>query len=231
MVMRAAADKATNPQAGFAVGLAIGGAVLIVAQLVLPSFFVSFVQVLGMALIWAVIGAFCSIVLGVLGPERALAGSVALLTTVALFGIGKLLFPSSLWGLIVLCVLAGLSLGVAASRWGGVPTKKIVLTGLLLTLAAASLPAIWSQDQKLDSRMVVVGLDAGTWTILKELFERGDLPHIQEMVATGVSGTLLSEDPTMSPRVWTSIASGKRPIKHGVEDFCSASKRSLPPHA
>ncbi len=68
-------------------------------------------------------------------------------------------------------------------------------------------------------RLFVFGLDAGTWTILDELIAHDQLPNLRRIRDEGTSGILKSEVESASPRVWTTIATGKHPEKHGVLDF------------
>jgi hypothetical protein len=68
------------------------------------------------------------------------------------------------------------------------------------------------------------GIDGATWRIIDPLFQKGKLPNLQKLVRTGSSGVLKSLEPMVSPTIWTSIASGKLPEKHGVWDFVVASK-------
>jgi predicted AlkP superfamily phosphohydrolase/phosphomutase len=55
--------------------------------------------------------------------------------------------------------------------------------------------------------------------LIDPLLERGFLPNLQKFVAEGVSGTLASIQPMLPPMLWTSIATGKRPHKHGIHGF------------
>jgi predicted AlkP superfamily phosphohydrolase/phosphomutase len=68
-------------------------------------------------------------------------------------------------------------------------------------------------------RVLLIGIDAATWDVMRPLMAAGDLPHISRLVAEGWSGTLMSMEPTLSPAIWTSIATGKRPAQHGIEGF------------
>jgi predicted AlkP superfamily phosphohydrolase/phosphomutase len=47
----------------------------------------------------------------------------------------------------------------------------------------------------------------------------GRLPTFARLVAEGWSGTLRSFEPTLSPVIWTTIATGKSPPQHGIEGF------------
>ena len=68
------------------------------------------------------------------------------------------------------------------------------------------------------NRTIVIGLDGGTWNILAPLIREGSLPNFHRLVEEGVYGNLLV-DPPYSPPSWTSLATGKSPANHGVEEF------------
>lgn len=68
-------------------------------------------------------------------------------------------------------------------------------------------------------RCLIVGWDGATWTVARPLLEQGRLPNLSRLMSAGVHATLRSSRPTLSPIVWTTIATGKRPEKHGVTRF------------
>src|SRR5262245_45242119 len=47
----------------------------------------------------------------------------------------------------------------------------------------------------------------------------GLMPALSDVVESGVMGSLASLEPVLSPLIWTSIATGKFPHKHGVLGF------------
>jgi len=67
--------------------------------------------------------------------------------------------------------------------------------------------------------VVIFGLDAATWDVLDPLMQRGLLPNLQRLRAQGTAGPLQSTQPSSSPVIWTSIATGKTPEKHGITSF------------
>ncbi|HET7292275.1 MAG TPA: alkaline phosphatase family protein [Vicinamibacteria bacterium] len=73
-------------------------------------------------------------------------------------------------------------------------------------------------------RIVVFGLDGLSWRILDPLVNAGRLPNIAALIRQGSAGPLLSVKPTLSPVVWTTIASGHGPRDHGIWDFVDAQK-------
>ena len=68
-------------------------------------------------------------------------------------------------------------------------------------------------------KVLVVGIDGGTFTILEPLIESGRLPTLGSMVREGARGVLKSTIPPQSAPAWTSLATGKNPGKHGVFQF------------
>lgn len=67
--------------------------------------------------------------------------------------------------------------------------------------------------------VVLIGLDGADWNIIHPLFERGKLPNLARLVQEGTWGILETARPTKSPVIWTSIATGKTMIKHGILDY------------
>ncbi len=65
-------------------------------------------------------------------------------------------------------------------------------------------------------RVLVVGLDGASMDLVRPMMDEGRLPNLARLAHEGVSGRLRSERPLLSPRVWTSIATGKTPSNHGV---------------
>jgi predicted AlkP superfamily phosphohydrolase/phosphomutase len=68
-------------------------------------------------------------------------------------------------------------------------------------------------------KVVVIGLDGGTWDLLDGYIARGLLPNLAKLRQGGVWAPLKSIKPSSSPVIWTSIATGKSPDKHGITFF------------
>ncbi len=77
------------------------------------------------------------------------------------------------------------------------------------------------EQPDLGTRVAIIGWDGGEWTVIEELLEKGYLPNLQRLIDQGVSAPFRSLPSTKSPLVWTSIATGKVPAKHGIIDFGS----------
>jgi Tfp pilus assembly protein PilF len=79
--------------------------------------------------------------------------------------------------------------------------------------------------------VLFIGLDAADWMILDRLMAQGRLPALAALKARAAWAPIVSEEPMLSPILWTSIATGKRPEKHGVAEFTvrdPATGRELP---
>ena len=63
-------------------------------------------------------------------------------------------------------------------------------------------------------------LDAGTFDVITPMLDRGRLPAFRKIMRGGVSGTLISTIPPLTPPAWASFATGVNPGKHGVYNFC-----------
>jgi tetratricopeptide (TPR) repeat protein len=68
-------------------------------------------------------------------------------------------------------------------------------------------------------RVLLIGWDAADWKIIDPLIEAGRMPNLARLVEEGVMGNLATMSPILSPMLWTSIATGKRPYKHGIHGF------------
>ena len=69
------------------------------------------------------------------------------------------------------------------------------------------------------NRVLVIGLDGGTFAILDPWMAKGKLPHIQKIVHGGFRSVLMSTVPPVSAPAWASFITGKNPGKHSVLQF------------
>lgn len=67
--------------------------------------------------------------------------------------------------------------------------------------------------------LLVVGLDGADWQLLDALIEAGVMPHLAALRQRSVWGTLLSEEPMLSPLLWTTMMTGTSPLDHRILDF------------
>ena len=70
-------------------------------------------------------------------------------------------------------------------------------------------------------KIMFIAFDAASWNIIDPLAREGRMPNMTRLMEDGSSCVCRSFDPVSSPILWTSIASGKLPDKHGIKDFVS----------
>jgi len=68
-------------------------------------------------------------------------------------------------------------------------------------------------------KVLIIGIDGGTWKVLKPAIEQGYMPCLKEMVERGASGVLISTIPAITPAAWGTFQTGVNPGANGVFDF------------
>jgi predicted AlkP superfamily phosphohydrolase/phosphomutase len=69
------------------------------------------------------------------------------------------------------------------------------------------------------SRVLVIGIDGGTFDLLQPWADEGHLPNLARLMDEGSTGLLESTLPPVTSPAWPTFATGKNPGKHGVFDF------------
>ncbi|WP_254862654.1 alkaline phosphatase family protein [Halovivax gelatinilyticus] len=67
--------------------------------------------------------------------------------------------------------------------------------------------------------LLLVGLDAGCFSVIDPLVEAGSVPTLDRLLSAGVSASLESQIPPWTASAWPSLFTGMNPGKHGVFDF------------
>jgi predicted AlkP superfamily phosphohydrolase/phosphomutase len=67
-------------------------------------------------------------------------------------------------------------------------------------------------------RLVILGLDGATWTVLDPMRQRGLMPNLDALLARSAYGTLRSIIPPVTSAAWTTMMTGCNPARHGVFD-------------
>ena len=73
--------------------------------------------------------------------------------------------------------------------------------------------------------ILLIAADGLEWDVMLPMLHEGRLPEMGKLIQRGCYGLLESFEPTMSPIIWTSVATGKSLDKHGIRHFV---KRSQP---
>jgi len=70
-------------------------------------------------------------------------------------------------------------------------------------------------------RVLVIGLDGGTWQIFDKFMAADAMPNMQRLCEHGYKAPLMSTVPAITPTAWTSLSTGMNPGKHGAFGFTS----------
>ncbi len=106
---------------------------------------------------------------------------------------------------------------------GAASEAGVVVSGVRLVQVAgvgeAGGAILRADVRPLDRTVVVIGVDSYTWSIAEPLMLQGRMPHLKGLVARGARANLRTISPILSPVIWTSIATGMKPSRHGIVDF------------
>jgi len=69
------------------------------------------------------------------------------------------------------------------------------------------------------ARVLIVGIDGGTFDVIRPLIGQGKLPNLRALMETGSCGPLETTMPPMTFPAWNAFMTGVNPGKHGVYDF------------
>ena len=67
-------------------------------------------------------------------------------------------------------------------------------------------------------RLLVLGLDGATWSVLDPMRSRGLMPNLDALLSGAAHGTLRSIIPPVTTAAWTTMMTGCGPARHGVFD-------------
>lgn len=88
----------------------------------------------------------------------------------------------------------------------------------VIALAGCSQPKKTEPKTK-RTPLILFAVDGMEWEVMKPLIADGKLPNMEGLMKRGVYGYLQSMQPTFSAVIWTSVATGKIPQKHGILHF------------
>jgi len=99
-------------------------------------------------------------------------------------------------------------------------SRALALFGVPV-LAIAAAVWIWRAGPR-HPRVLLIGVDGADPAILDRLIRDNKLPTFARLQREGAFGRLRSREPLLSPVIWTTIATGRKPQDHGVLDFVEA---------
>ena len=91
--------------------------------------------------------------------------------------------------------------------------------GSLLAIGSACGFGTEQDSTQAGAQVLVLGVDGMEWDVLLPLIRSGRMPHFAALMARGNFGELETFVPTISPVIWTTIATGKVREKHGIRHF------------
>jgi hypothetical protein len=214
------APPESRPSAGLAAAAAAVLAATVAVSVSAPSLARPLLPALALlvlapALLGVLLGGLFGLVLR--GRHAVAAALGALLAAAPWLGVAAApiaRLPLMGWIGALLAVLLGVWLSAAGRR------RAVAVVLGVLVVAARPAPQI-EPDASAVQPVVVVGIDAGTWPQIDPMIAAGELPHLAALRVEGASGTLKSEEPSLSPRVWTIMATGQPTEVNGVIDFNS----------
>ncbi|MFH1539836.1 MAG: alkaline phosphatase family protein, partial [bacterium] len=135
------------------------------------------------------------------------------------------------WFVFLLTLIAG-AIGArgktrasrAISRWNLLPVAAVITSVIIVIVFFLMRSYSQTEKVKLEPaerkvKVFLIGIDGATWDVMAPMIDSGELPNFASLMRGGSYGTLKTLKPTLSPRIWTSIATGKRPCKHGIYGF------------
>jgi hypothetical protein len=176
---------------------------------------------------WALFAATALFTAVALASNRRAVSSLFLLEGEARF---RVLVPAA----AVLCAIALLAVGAPLTR------GRVILRVVALLAVGGGLLALVPQRADHEGsgggpagarpqglRLALVGVDGADWDLMEPLLARGDLPHFRALKESGAWGRIETLRPTLSPAIWTSMVTGKRPRRHGILDFTTRRLRGV----
>jgi len=95
-----------------------------------------------------------------------------------------------------------------------------LLRASLVLLAFATVQCSKPRSAGVDTPPVLLyAVDGLEWSVMMPLIEAGRMPVMAGLMARGTYGYLETMEPTFSPVIWTTMATGKTPDQHGIKGF------------
>jgi len=80
-----------------------------------------------------------------------------------------------------------------------------------------------------DKKLIIIGFDALSPTIIEPLMKDGKLPNFQRLKQQGSYTQIATSNPSQSPVAWTVFSTGRNPGKNGIFDFIKRDPRTYLP--
>ena len=112
------------------------------------------------------------------------------------------------------------------------PPPRLTLATFVAALAAlAAVAGAWQASRERPrapfDRVVLLGFDGTVPSVVEHLIAQGRLPHLKRLMDEGAYGHLRTFHPNKSAILWTSIATGKTMVKHGIVDWTYLNEQGI----
>lgn len=104
------------------------------------------------------------------------------------------------------------------SAWT-ISCARAALALAAIVAAALATPGCASKRGAERPRILVIGLDGASWSVIEPWIRGGHLPNIARLRERGVWGDLASVTPPLSAPAWATAVTGVNPGRHGVLNF------------
>src|SRR5581483_2855198 len=76
-----------------------------------------------------------------------------------------------------------------------------------------------SRGGYVSNKVLMIGLDGATFSLLDPLIEQGVMPFLSSVLSKAVRADLMSTRHPLTPPAWTTMITGRSPTAHGIYDF------------
>jgi tetratricopeptide (TPR) repeat protein len=104
--------------------------------------------------------------------------------------------------------------------------SRFVRVAAVLAVGIACVTACGCDSPAAPGRIIVLGIDGLDPQALDLLMSEGKLPNFARLRQEGAYAPLISSKPLLSPIIWTTIATGKTPIEHGIGHFVAVNEKT-----
>ncbi len=104
--------------------------------------------------------------------------------------------------------------------------RKFIKNSMIFT-SGLGLSYCGSKSDKDKMKIIILGFDGAGWPTIDPLIRKGKLPYLKKLKENCAWGDFKTIKPTKSNVVWTSIATGKTMLKHGIMDFSYLKKNGI----
>ena len=124
---------------------------------------------------------------------------------------------------IQVLALAAAALGAAGCRDGVAPGAADPSVAIAVAKSRGARPEFFRR------KVMLLGFDGCDPDLVDQYIREGKLPHFARLRREGAYGPLATLQPILSPVVWTTIATGMPPQRHGILDFITQTPAGIVP--